>query len=219
MSPRMFRILLGVSGIAGVVMLGTSFSINNGPPPGATTAELVAFARQNFSAIVWGAWLQAVGTTLTVVFAIGLVFLANAAQRFAGWLTLFGGVILTAVSLVEIVFYFGALYPDPATMVLISLALGHATQHLYFIVAAPALFLPLGAVIVGTRVLPRGFGYLAFVLGAAFIIAGIASLPQLIVPSGETALAAIQALWWLAAAIVVMFRAGRTASAGATTVR
>jgi hypothetical protein len=211
MSPRVFRVLIGLSGVAGVCMLGTSFTINDGPPPDATTAQLVAFARQYFQEIVWGAWLQAVGTVLTVVFAFGVVYVAGAANRFVGWLTLFGGAILTTVSLVEIVFYFGALFPDPETMVLISPAFGHATQHLYFIVAAPALFLPLGAVIVGTRVLPRVFGYLALLLGALFFLAGIVSLTRLIVPSGEDALAGIQALWWLAAAITLIVQAGKTA--------
>ncbi len=204
MTHRRFRILIAACGIAGIAMLITSFSINAGPPRNATTAQLVAFGHQNFTAIVWGAWLQAVGTVLTVVFALGIVCLAGAANRYAGVLTLFGGVILTMVSLVEIVFYFGALFPDPSTMVLISPAFGHATQHLYFIVAAPALFLPLGAVILGTRVLPKALGYLALLLGAAFAAAGIVSLTSLIVPDGVTALAAVQTLWWLAAAIAVI---------------
>ncbi len=211
MSPRVFRVLIGLSGVAGVLLLGTSFSINNGPPPGATTAQLVAFSRHYFLAIVWGAWLQAVGTILTVVFALGVVYLAGATNRFAGWLTLFGGAILTTVSLVEIVFYFGALFPDPETMVVISPNFGHATQHLYFIAAAPALFLPLGAVIIATPLLPRAFGYLALLLGAAFSLAGIISLTRLIVPNGETALAGIQALWWLAAALALIVREGKAA--------
>ena len=204
MPHRRFRVLSAAGGMTGIAMLITSFSINAGPPPNATTAQLVAFGQQNFTAIVWGAWLQAVGTVLTVVFALGIVCLAGATSRYAGLLTLFGGVILTTVSLVETVFYFGALFPDPSTTVLISLALGHATQHLYFIVAAPALFLPLGAVILGTRVLPKPLGYLALLLGAAFAAAGIVSLTSLIVPDGVTALAAVQTLWWLAAAIAVI---------------
>ena len=45
------------------------------------------------------------------------------------------------------------------------LALIHSVQHLWFI-AAPALFLPLGLVILGSGVLPRILGYLALVLAA-----------------------------------------------------
>jgi hypothetical protein len=111
------------------------------------------------------------------------------------------------VSLVEIVFYISALYSNPATMALISGDLIHAVQHLYFIVAAPALFLPLGAVILGSRVLPRVFGYLALVLGAAFAILGVVTLFTLTLPAAVLAFAGIQTLWWLAAAITLIVRA------------
>jgi hypothetical protein len=52
------------------------------------------------------------------------------------------------VSLIEITFYISALNPDPAMMPFISLRLIYAVQHLYFIVGAPTLFLPLGIVLV-----------------------------------------------------------------------
>ena len=65
------------------------------------------------------------------------------------------------VSLIEVTFYISALNPDPAMMPPISLKLISAVQHLYFIVAAPALFLPLGIVLVSSPILPRLFGYLA----------------------------------------------------------
>ena len=41
----------------------------------------------------------------------------------------------------------------------------------------------------GSTVLPRVFGYLGLLLGATFVIAGVASLASLIVPVGITALA------------------------------
>src|SRR5271167_5024596 len=76
------------------------------------------------------------------LFAFSLVHLAGATQRLAGWMTFFGATILMTVSLIEITFYISALHPDPATMPSISLIFISAVQHLYFIVAAPALFLP-----------------------------------------------------------------------------
>ncbi|HEX5414097.1 MAG TPA: hypothetical protein VFZ25_00425 [Chloroflexota bacterium] len=204
MSTRWFRIGSAASGIVGVLMIIVSFSINAGPPPDATPEQLVAFGSQNFASILWGAWLQAVGPVLIVVFALALVFLAGANDRFVGWLTFFGGIILTVVSLVEVVCYIAALYPVPPSMALISVALAHAVQHLYFFVAAPTLFLPLGAVLLGSPVLPRIFGYLALLLGAAFAILGIAFLLTLVLPPAVTAFAGIQALWWLAAAITLI---------------
>ena len=73
--------------------------------------------------------------------------------------------------------------------------------------AAPALFLPLGAVILGSRVLPRVFGYLALVLGATFAILGVVSLYSLTLPAVVIAFAGLQTIWWLAAAITLIVRA------------
>jgi hypothetical protein len=62
---RRFRILSGLSGIIGVVVLTTSFAINGGPPSEAmTSAELVKWAQENYVNGLWGAWLQAVGPVL-----------------------------------------------------------------------------------------------------------------------------------------------------------
>ena len=94
-------------------------------------------------------------------------------------------------------------------MGLISIALIHSVQHLYFIVGAPALFLPLGVVILGSPVLPLVFGYLAIVLGAAFAILGVVYLLDLTLPVLVQLSAAVQAFWWLAAAIWLIVRAGK----------
>ncbi len=99
---------------------------------------------------------------------------------------------------------------NPAAMGLISLALIHSVQHLYFIVGAPALFIPLGVVILGSRLLPRVLGYLAIVLGAAFAIAGVVYLFDLTLPVLVQAFASIQVLWWLAAAIMLIVRPQKT---------
>jgi hypothetical protein len=208
-SIRLFCILSGLSGVAGVVLIMLSFTINGGPPPGATGAELVKFGQQNYANILWGAWLQAVGPVLIVLFALALVHLAGAMQRFAGWMTLFGATTLMTVSLIEISFYISALSPNPEIMPSISLRLISAVQHLYFIVAAPSLFLPLGIVLVTSRILPRLFGYLAVLLAIVFAVLGVVFLPDLTLPAAVTAFAGVQALWWLAAAITLIIRCGK----------
>jgi len=207
--------LSALSAIVGVIMLITSFSLNPGPPSNATGAQLIAFGNQYYTSILWGAWLQAVGPLLIVLFAFAIVSLAGATTRLAGWMTMFGGTILMTVSLVEITFYMSALNTtplnnNPAAMGLISLALIHSVQHLYFIVGAPALFIPLGVVILGSRLLPRVLGYLAIVLGAAFAIAGVVYLFDLTLPVLVQAFASIQVLWWLAAAIMLIVRPQKT---------
>src|SRR6516165_99479 len=211
-SKRVFCILSGISGILGVVLIAVSFNINPGPPPGATNAELMRFGQQYYASVLWGAWLQAVGPVLIVLFAFSLVHLAGAMQRLSGWMTFFGATTLMTVSLIEITFYISALHPDPPMMPFISLKLISAVQHLYFIVAAPTLFLPLGVVLVGSRILPRLFGYLALLLATAFAALGVIFLLTLTLPGKVTAFAGVQALWWLAATITLIGRSGRIAN-------
>ena len=214
-SARRFCILSGLSGVAGVTMLIVSFAINSGPPPDPGSDELLKFGQQHFASILWGAWLQAVGPVLIVLFAFALVHLARATQQLSGWMTFFGATILMMVSLIEITFYIGALNPEPSVMPSISLRFIYAVQHLYFIVAAPSLFLPLGIVLLSSRVLPRVFGYLALFLAASFSVLGIAFMLTMTLPTPVTAFAGVQALWWLAAAITLMVRSNKLPAAAA----
>jgi len=211
-SKRSFCIMSGLSGVVGVSLISLSFNINPGPPPGASSAELLKFGQQYYASILWGAWLQAVGPVLIVLFAFSLVHLAGAMQRLSGWMTFFGATTLMTVSLIEITFYISALHPDPPMMPFISLELISAVQHLYFIVAAPSLFLPLGIVLVGSRILPRLLGYLALLLATAFAAIGLIFLLILTLPAKVTAFAGVQALWWLGAAITVIVRSGTIAN-------
>lgn len=211
------RVLGGVSGVAGVVMLGASFAINSGPPPDPGSAELLEFGRQHYANILWGAWLQAVGPVLIVWFAFALVHLAGASQRISGWMTYFGAAMLMTVSLIETSLYIVALNPEPPTMPMIALRMIYAVQHLYFVIAAPSLFLPLGVVLMRSHVLPRIFGYVALILAAGFAVLGIVFMTTMILPMWVTALGGIQAIWWLAASIILMASRGKashTLSAG-----
>src|SRR5262245_46897454 len=210
-SKRSFCIL---SGIAGVVLLMISFAIAVAPPAAATRAELIQFGQQHYAGILWGAWLQAVGPVFMVLFAFSLFYLAKATQRLAGWMTLFGAAVLMTVSLIEITYYISALFPEPELMTSVSIKLISAVQHLYFIVAAPTLFLPLGITLLGSRILPKALGYLALLLATAFSALGAVFMLTLTLPSWVTALAGVQGLWWLAAAIALMIRSGHLAGTG-----
>jgi hypothetical protein len=145
----------GYSGIVGVTMIGISFAINNGPTLNATSEQLATFSSQHYASIMWGSWFQAVGPWLIIIFALAVLYLAEAMNKFAGWLTLFGAGVLMMVSLTEVVFYISALNTNDDRMAIISNDIAHSVQHLYFIVAAPALFFPLGAVILSSSVLPH----------------------------------------------------------------
>jgi hypothetical protein len=213
MLTRRAAVWAAVSGLVGTCLLGISFAINPGPPAGASGAQVTAFLQQHHDAILWAAWLQAVGPVLIVVFALAIVFLAGATTRLAGWMTLFGAATLMTANLVEITGYIGTLYTSPATMSGTSLALIHSVQHLWFIVAAPALWLPLGLVILSSGVLPRILGYLVLALAVGYALAGVLTLFDLTIPAAVQIFAGvIPALWWLAAAGTLLRRARQAAS-------
>jgi len=213
MLTRRAAVWAAVSGLVGTCLLGISFAINTGPPAGASGAQVTAFGQQHHDAILWGSWLQAVGPVLITVFALAIVFLAGATTRLAGWMTLFGAATLMTVNLVEITGYIGTLHTSPATMPGTSLALVHSVQHLWFIVGAPALWLPLGLVILGSHVLPRILGYLAIVLAAGYALVGVVILLDSTVPPAVQISAGVPTLWFLAAAGTLLRRARQAPSA------
>lgn len=190
-------------------MIGLSFAINNGSPSGAGGAQLLEFAQRNYAQVLWGAWLQAVGPVLIVLFAFSLVHMAGAEHRLAGWMTFFGTASLMTVSLIEITFYISALHSQPPAIGPVSLGMISAVQHLYFVIAAPAVFLPLGIILRGSDVLPKLFGYLAIALAILFFALGAIYMLTLTLPDPVTALGAVQALWWLAAAVAIILRRNR----------
>jgi len=203
MSPR-FRIVAGLCGIFGAVALVSSFVMNPAPPAEFTVSQLRDFAVQHHVGIVFGAWLQGMGSLLLVLFAIAVVHLAGATHQFAGWITLLAGATILMVSLVEITFYLGAVRAAEAgdlTSETVSNALIKAVQHVFLI--APALLLPLGAVLLGSSILPRAFAYLALAIGATLQIFGLVGLFGVLQPIIDDVLI-VQALWFVAAGVALI---------------
>lgn len=204
MSKGKFRILTALCGILGCIILITSFIINPSPPTNDTIAQIITFGNIHHNLILIGGWLQTLGTLLLVLFALAFVHVAGATTRFVGWFTMFGCIVLMMVSIIEVIFYINSLTSTPSTL-LGNLNLIKSVQHAFSMVAAPVIFLPLGTLILGSRVLPHLFGYLALLLGVAFAIFGVVCLfgPfQYVVDY----LAIGQGGWWLFAAITLLFR-------------
>ncbi|HEY4050505.1 MAG TPA: hypothetical protein VGM27_26880 [Acidobacteriaceae bacterium] len=110
---RSFHLLSGLSAIVGVTMLVISFAINNRPALGSSDEEFVRFVRESYAAILWGAWLQAVGPVFIMIFAFALIHLAGHASKLSGWMTFFGGSTLMMVNLMEITFYISGIHAKP----------------------------------------------------------------------------------------------------------
>jgi hypothetical protein len=199
-------LLAAVCGLVGTLTLIGSFRLNPAPPADLTTLQLADWAVRHHTTIVLGGWLQGIGSLLSVLFALALVHLAGATQRFAGWATLLAGAAILLVSLVEVAFYLtaaeAAVTGDVATGTIAN-ALIKAIQHVFLI--APALLLPLGAVLLGSRVLPRAFAYLALALGSALQVLGLVGLFAVLQPVIDVLLI-VQGFWFLAAALTLLVR-------------
>ena len=225
MSPRLSHILIALSGILGTILLGLYFGIGFSIglaqlPPSVTLAQELSIARQYRDLWFLGTWLQATGSLLSVVFFLALVQRAGAVTRLAGLLTILGSAALLAVVLIEGVFTLGlavAAVNGQQTASLTFFVIMTVFTYLYPIVPAPVIFLALGTILLGSHLLPRVFGYLAFILGVAFAVVGLVglfttSLLTIIVLS-------LQALWVLAAAITFLIHPGIASDAtGETTL-
>lgn len=190
-------------GVAGVVMIALSFMVNDGPPPGTATSALLAFAAAHHLGIVAGAWLQAVGTVTLCAFAVMLVSPPLARPNAGVGFVVLGVAPLVTVCLLEVAFYLTGANAQTTVVGELSVAMIRATQHLYFIIAAPAAFIPLGFVLARSASLPRAFAITALWLGVLFFIVGITTLTEGELPARVTMLASVQAVWWLSAAVAV----------------
>jgi hypothetical protein len=203
-SSRRSGLVIALCGIVGPSILVASFVINPAPPATDTVAQLRDFALQHHNGIVLGGWLQGMGSLLIVLFSLGLVHLANAAQRLAGWITLLAGAVILVVSLVEIVFYLSAVQATEAGDTAGGLAansLIKAVQHVFLI--APALLLPLGIVLRDSRILPRVFAYTALLVGGTLQVLGLVGLLHPL-QAVINVILIIQSLWFIAAALAVL---------------
>lgn len=187
---------------------GVGFSLGLAQlPANAPNADILKAVTENRDAWYLGAWLQATGSMLSIVFFVALVFEANALTKLSGILTVVGSTTLLTVVLIE-----GAFTIDLAqaaangrdAVSLTSFDLMTVFTHIYPLAPAPLIFLSLGMVLLSSNVLPRGFAYTAFVLGIAFLIAGLISL--FTIPWLVLVVLVLQSIWGLGAALAYLLR-------------
>ncbi len=210
MSSRLSRILVALCGILGVAALAYYYSVPFPlPAANASSEQVVAFGTRYHDAILLDTWFQAIGSLLTVSFAVALVHLAGATSRLAGWMTLLASVLILAVSLSEGTFSIAAAQAaviGHPTSALISFDLTNVFVHIFLMVPAPVFFISLGAVLVRSQILPPLLGYLALVLGGAFAILGLLGLLSAAALSFSTVLLLGQEIWIIVAAVTLIFR-------------
>ena len=152
---------------------------------------------------------------LSLVFFLAIVQLAGAAARLPGLVVivasgaLLGLVLVEAALLMEVPL--AAANGDSAT-VMTTFGLSNGVFARVFPLApASATYVGLGAVILGSRILDRWFGYVAIGLGVAFEAAGIVGLFALVGLILAIILSVAQELWIVAAAIALWRSAGSLA--------
>ena len=221
MTPARFRRLVAGAGILGPVALAIYFVapfLVNWPMGNVTSEQLTNFAGHNRSIFFLGAWFQGVGSMLSVLFFIGIVYLARATTGFAGLVAIAASAVLLGLSLVEGAFLM---------TVPLAVASGHAATaqatfdlstisfvHVFPIVPVPAVLFSVGAVILGSKILPRSLGTAALAIGGTFEIVGFAALfnDAFVIPI--IGLLVIDELWIIAAAFSLLWVAGEKRFAG-----
>lgn len=213
--PDRRRLLVGASGVLGPLLLALYFGAPLLEPPLAAvvyatspaTDQVVDAGRRYHDLLFVGTWFQAVGALLSVVFFVGLTQLAGAATRLAGMLVVTSSAVLLGVVLAEGVFtltWATAAAAGQAGSARASFDLMASFIRVFPIVPAPAVYLSLGAAILGTGVLPRAFAPLAIGLGAAFAVVGLAGVIAAAAAAASAALSGVQDLWVLAAGISLL---------------
>ena len=207
-APQKTRLAAGVCGLVGPLLLVVYFAapfFTHWPFQGGTPEQIAAFASDHATFFYLGAWLQTIGTLLSVVFFVVLVTSTRTATQTAGVMVIVGSAALLSLVLVEA----GLMVDVPvaaaagnteAAATTFGLVNGVFTR-VFPLVPASVPYLGLGVVILSTSIIDRRFGLAAIALGALFQLAGLAALFSSAGVIAVGGLAAIQALWVMAAAI------------------
>jgi hypothetical protein len=205
------RKIAGLCGIAGPIALTVYFAapaLTNWPYAGASAAELTAYANSHQTLFFAGAWFQATGTLLSIVFFLAIVQLAGAPTRLPGLVVivasaaLLGLVLVEAALLIEVPL--AAANGDSATVVTTFALSNGVFARVFPLAPASATYIGLGVVILGSRVMHRGFGYVAVGLGLAFEVAGIVAVFTIVGLILAIVLSVVQELWIIAAAVALL---------------
>lgn len=212
MTERATRALAAICGITGVLMLSAHFLIpGNIPPDSASLARIAAFAREHRDVLLISAWLQVTGAILYVVFILAIVHLAGAGQRFAGRIVALAAAILVGLTLLDSAMIISAVQAaahghNETLRVSFDLIVGPGNDAVgrSFLIA-PAILLPLGFVILQTRLLPRSYGWIALAFGAASQVLGLLGLfSKVAFADVNPAVLALENLWLITVAVTLL---------------
>jgi hypothetical protein len=186
-SNRSFLIPIAIAGIIGQCFLSIYFSgilvPRNLVTAMASVTVLSDIVTKHQSEILLDAWLMGIGSFLSVIFYVGLVYISGAIVRFAGLLTIIASTIVLAVALVDVTFMVEAVNAAilghiDTTKVAFDFVggQGEAFDYTFIFGPAPMLITSIGIVLLRSDIIPRFFGYAAIAIGVMFFIAGLLSI-------------------------------------------
>lgn len=207
---RILRMTAAVCGLVGPIGLTVYFAapaFSNWPYAGASASQLTSYALAHKSLFFAGAWFEVTGTLLCVIFFLATVQLAGAGNRLSGLLVIVAstsllGLVLVEAALLVAVPMAAASGDTPTVVTTFDLSNG-VFVRIFPLAPASVCYIALGAVIVGSGVLHRWFGYVAIGLGLAFELSGLIAVFSTAGLILTVALSAGQELWIVAAAIAL----------------
>ncbi len=217
-SKKISYVLTALMGILGQIALGIYYSGALVPREltvgNLSAAQLMEDIARNHTLIFCDAYLQGIGTLLSVIFFIKLVYLSDAGNRFSGWLVIITSAVVLTIALVDVTFTVAtvtaALAGHTDTMQLATDFITGSTEafdYTFLFVPAPLLIISLAMVILSSGFLSKMFGYIAIIIGVAFIVVGITSLFATLAGSLGVAFEIVQltqVMWVLTSAIFVL---------------
>ena len=208
MTDQSLRKLGVVCGIIGPLLLTMYFATPafvSWPTAGAPPDQLMQYAKTHEAVFYLGAWLQATGALLCVVFFLVLVQLAGAQRYLAGLFTIVAVALLLTVVVIEaamlVAVPFGAASNDTATVATTFALSNGVFVRVFALAPAPAVFAGLAAVLLRSHVLARGFAWTALAVAVLFELAGITAIFSTAGLTLAIVMSIAQELWIIAAAV------------------
>ena len=195
-------------GIIGPILLTFYFATPafvSWPSAGTPPDQLMQYAKTHEAVFYLGAWLQATGALLCVVFFLVLVQLAGAQRYLAGLITIVAVSLLLTVVVIEaamlIAVPFGADNNDAPTVATTFALSNGVFVRVFPLAPATAVFAGVAAVLFRSRVLATGFAWTALAVAALFELAGIAAIFSAAGLILAILLSIAQEVWIVAAAV------------------
>jgi hypothetical protein len=213
--PDAARRLISITGLLGAALFGAYFGVPAFVSPlGAvlyathpSTTQLIAVGARYEQLVTVGVWLQATGSTFSVLFFLGLVSWSRSRGSLRGQIVALGSAALVALVLAEGLFtltWATASAAGESVSARVAFDLMSRFVQLFPVVPAPAVYLPLGSILLRSRVLPRWLAITALALGGAFLAVGVAEIFLPVAQAIAAGLAAVQAIWIVAAALALL---------------